>query len=77
LAGGVAGFSLFRGAQWARRFVGLIAVLIVIVTIVQFVAYRSPPWACDVASVLALVSVVLLLLERIAKELERKHTDAA
>ena len=77
LAGGLAGSSLFRGAQGARRFVGLIAVLILIVTIAQFVACGSLALAGGVVSVLALVSVVLLLLERIAKGLERKHTDAA
>jgi hypothetical protein len=60
LAGGVAGFSLFRGAQWARRFVGVIAVLIVIATIAGFVAYRSLPGLYYVVGVLAIVSVVLL-----------------
>ena len=77
LAGGVAGFFLFHYTQWARRFVGLIAVLIMIVTIVQFVAYRSLSWACNIVSVLALVSVVLLLSERIAKGLGRKRADVA
>jgi hypothetical protein len=77
LAGGVAGFSLFHCAQWARRFVGLIAVLIMSVTTVQFVAYRSLSWAYDIVSVLALVSVVLLLSERIAKGLGRKRADVA
>jgi len=77
LAGGVAGFSLFQRAQWARRFVGLIAVLIMSVTTVQFVAYRSLGWAYDIVGVLALISVVLLLSERIAKGLGGKHTNAA
>jgi lysylphosphatidylglycerol synthetase-like protein (DUF2156 family) len=77
LAGGVAGFSLFHYAQWARKFVGLIAVLIMIVTIVQFVTYSFRSWASDIVSVLALVSVVLLLSERIAKGLGRKRADVA
>ena len=77
LAGGAAGFSLFHCAQWARRFVGLIAVLIMSVTIVQFIAYRSLGWAYDIVSVLALVSVVFLLSECIAKGLGRKRADVA
>ncbi len=76
LAGGLAGFSLFRGAQGARRFVGLIAVLILIVTIAQFVVCGLP-LVGGVVSVLALVSVVLLLSERIAKGLGRKRADVA
>ena len=76
-AGAVAGFSLFRGAQGARKFVTLVAFLIVMATIAGFVALRSLPGMYYIASVFALVSVVVLLLERITKRLERKHTDAA
>ena len=44
LAGAVASFYLFRGARWARSFVGLIAVLSVIACIGQIIAFRSLPF---------------------------------
>jgi hypothetical protein len=59
LAGAVAGFSLFRGASWARGFVGVIAVLIVMTT-VAMIFVRGLPWACGIIGILAIVSVVLL-----------------
>ena len=59
LAGAVAGFSLFHDAPWARGFVGVIAVLIVVATIAMFFA-QGLPWACGIISILAIVSVVLL-----------------
>jgi hypothetical protein len=64
LAGAVAGFYLFRGAKWARGFVGFIAILIVIATTALSVALKSVPILCGVIGVFAIVTVVLLLLSR-------------
>jgi hypothetical protein len=60
LAGAVASFYLFRGARWARRFVGLIAVLSVIACIGQIIACRSLPFLGGVFSLFAIVSALLL-----------------
>jgi hypothetical protein len=59
LAGGVAGLFLYRGAPWARGFVGVIAVLIVTAGIAQTVS-QGLPLLCGVVGVLAIFSVVLL-----------------
>lgn len=61
LAGAVAGFFLFRGAPWARGFLGVIAVLIVMATIAQAVS-QGLPLLCGVVGILAVVSVVLLFV---------------
>ena len=63
-AGAVAGFSLFRGARGARKFVTLVAFLIVMATIAGFVALRSLPGMYYIASVFATVSAVVLFLPR-------------
>jgi hypothetical protein len=63
-AGTVAGFSLFRGAQGARKFVALVAFLIVMATIAGFVALRSLPEMYYIASVFATVSAAFLFLPR-------------
>jgi hypothetical protein len=63
-AGAVAGFTLFRGAQGARKFVVLVAFLIVIATIAGFVALRSLPGTYYIVSVLAAVSAAFLFLPR-------------
>ena len=64
LIGAVASIFLFRGARWARRFVGVIAVLSVVACIGQIVAFRSLPVLGGVFGVFALVSVVLLFRPR-------------
>ena len=64
LAGAVAGFPLFRGAQWARRFVGLIAVFTLIAAAVWFFAFGSLTSWIGIFSVLAIASVVLFFLPR-------------
>lgn len=61
LAGAVAGFFLFRGAQRARGFVGVIAVLIVMATITMYLK-QGLPLFCGVIGVLAIVSIVLLFV---------------
>ena len=63
LAGAVAGISLFRCTQSARRFVGVVAFLILGTTIVDFNAYGPIPM-CVVVGVFVIVSLVLLLLPR-------------
>ena len=64
LAGAVASIFLIRGAQWARRFIGLIAALSVIACIAQIVAFRSLSVWGGICGIFALVSVVLLFLPR-------------
>jgi len=64
LAGAVAGFPLFRGRQWARRFVALIAVLTMIATAVWYFAFGSVTPFLGSFCVLAVISVVLLFLPR-------------
>jgi hypothetical protein len=64
LAGAMAGISLFRGAWWARRFVGLITVLTVVATIATFVAYRSLPGLYYIVSAFEIISFVLLFSPR-------------
>jgi hypothetical protein len=59
LAGAVAGFILFRGAPRARRFLGVVAILIVMAAIAQTV-WQGLPLLCGVVGVLAIFSVVLL-----------------
>jgi len=63
-AGAAAGFSLFRGAQGARKFVALVAVLIVMATITGMFALRSLPRMYYIASVFATVSAGFLFLPR-------------
>jgi hypothetical protein len=63
-AGAVAGFSLFRGAQGARKFVALVAFLIVMATIAGFVALRSVPGMYYIVCVFAPVSAACLFLPR-------------
>jgi hypothetical protein len=64
LAGAVASVFLFRGAQWARRFVGLIAVLSLIACVGQIIAFRSLNVLVSVVIAFALVSVVFLFWPR-------------
>jgi peptidoglycan/LPS O-acetylase OafA/YrhL len=64
LAGAVASFFLFRGTRWARKSVGLIAVLTVILAVVQIVVFRSFSVLGGLITVFALVSAVLLFLPR-------------
>jgi hypothetical protein len=61
LAGAVAGFPLFFGAKWARRFVGLVAVFTLIATVVGFVA-GSLTSVLVPFSFLAIISIILLSL---------------
>jgi len=61
-AGAVAGFALFRGARGARKFVAVVAILIVVATIAGFVALRSVPGMYYIASVFAAVSAASLFL---------------
>ena len=63
-AGAIAGFSLFRGAPGARKFVALVAFLIVVATIAGFVALRSLPGMYYIVSVFAMGSAVFLFLPR-------------
>jgi hypothetical protein len=62
LAGAVAGFPLFCGANWARRFVGLVAVFTLIATVAWFVAFGSLTPMLVPFSFLAIISVILLSL---------------
>jgi hypothetical protein len=68
LAGIVASIYLFRGARWARWFVGLFAAFTVLSDIVYMVMARSlhTYTVCIIACVcvFAIVSVVLLLLPK-------------
>ena len=64
LAGAVASVFLFRGARWARRFVGLIAALSVIACIGQIIAFRSLPHWAGIFGVIALGSAVVLFWPR-------------
>jgi hypothetical protein len=64
LAGIVASIFLFRGARWARWFVGLLAVFVVLGSIASILSQRSlPVWTIG-PSVFALVSLVILFLPR-------------
>ena len=64
LAGGLTGIFLYRGTPWAHRFVGLIAALILIVTVAKHIfTFGTTIW-CDSVAVFALVSLVLLFLPR-------------
>jgi hypothetical protein len=67
LAGIVASIFLFRGARWARWFVGLFAVFIVLSDIACIVLQRSlPVWTIFTIGpcVFALASLVILFLPR-------------
>ena len=64
LAGAVASFFLFRGARWARRFVGMIAVLGVIACIGQVITFRSFPIFVGIFGAFVLASAVLLFWPR-------------
>jgi hypothetical protein len=64
LVGIVASLCLFRGARWARWFVGSLAVLLVLCDMAYMVTSRSlPSWAVCVC-VFAIGSLVLLLLPK-------------
>jgi hypothetical protein len=73
LAGAVAGFPLFRGAQWARKLFVPIAVLSVMATIAWIIAVGSLSMFIAAFDFLSLASVVLLQMEHTAKEFERNH----
>jgi hypothetical protein len=64
LAGAVAAFPLYRGAVWARRFVGVDGVLIMLGALTWFVTFQSLPSSVVSFSVLAIISLVLLFLPR-------------
>ena len=64
LAGIVASIFLFRGANWARWFIALVALLVAFGAFGTMVSQRSlPAWAVS-SGVFAVVSLVLLLLPR-------------
>ena len=64
LAGAVVGFPLYRGAAWARRFVGVDGVLIMLGALTWLVAFRSLPLSVVSFGVLAIISLVLLFSPR-------------
>lgn len=64
LTGAVASIFLFRGARWARRYVGWIAILTVVFHITQMMAGATFSAVGLAFTLFALVSVVLLLLPR-------------
>jgi hypothetical protein len=64
MAGAVASIYLFRGAQWARIFVGLVAFLTLIFAVVQNVRGQPLSVLGCIIDLIALVSVVLLFLPR-------------
>jgi len=65
LAGSVAGYFLFRGAQWARWFIALLAILFVVNCISKIAASESVSmWSSILFGMFWLVSLVLLLLPR-------------
>ena len=64
LAGALASFYLFRGAQWARGFIRVVAVLTVISMIAQIIAFRSLNFWSGLFGLFALVSLVSLFLPR-------------
>ena len=60
LFGVVASMFLFRGARWARIFIGLVALLTMLSCVMQYISYRSlPAWGIALG-VFSLISVVLL-----------------
>ena len=64
LAGAVASIFLFRGVQWARRFVGLVAAFTVIAAVAQIIAFRSLSIAGGFCSLFAIISVVLIFFPK-------------
>jgi|ERR1035441_9364904 hypothetical protein len=60
----VASIFLIRGAKWARIFIGLFALLILLVSVVQVVQGRPFTLLDGIGAIFALVSVVLLFLPR-------------
>ena len=74
-AGAAAGLPLFCGAKWAHRFFSLVAVLSVIATIMWVAVFGSLSMFIVAFDFLSLASVVLLLMEHIAKGLERRQTN--
>ena len=64
LSGVVASWFLFRDALWARRFIGLIALLCVIAGIAQIFSFRTISVWGGISVAFALVSVVLLFWPR-------------
>jgi uncharacterized membrane protein len=60
LFGVVASIFLFRGARWARIFIGIVALLSMLSCVMQYISYRSlPAWGIALG-VFSLISVVLL-----------------
>ena len=61
LFGVVASIFLFRGARWARIFIGIVALLTMLSCVMQYVSYRSlfPAWGFALG-IFSLVSVALL-----------------
>jgi len=64
MAGIVASIFLFRGARWARWFIGLIAIFVVFSSICVIVTLRLLPMWTACSCVFALVSLVLLFSTR-------------
>lgn len=64
LVGIVASISLIRGAKWARWFLGLYAIVLVVGSVAQGVEFRSWSMLTCVYGVFALVSAVILLMPR-------------
>jgi hypothetical protein len=64
LAGIVASLFLFRGARWARRIVGSVAVIVVLSSIASIASQKAlPVWAIG-PGLFALVSLVVLFSAR-------------
>jgi hypothetical protein len=64
LAGIVASLCLFRGARWARWYVGSLAGFLVLSDIAYLVTARSLPTWTVCVGVFAIVSLVLLFLPK-------------
>jgi hypothetical protein len=60
LFGVVASIFLFRGARWARIFIGIVSLLSMLSCVMQYISYRSlPAWGIALG-VFSFISVVLL-----------------
>jgi hypothetical protein len=64
LAGGMAGFSLFRNALWTRTFFNLITIVGILASISWIIAFASLPMFIGAFDFLLLTSVILLQVER-------------
>jgi hypothetical protein len=64
VAGGIAGFFLFRNSQLARKLILFIAGMIILVTLVMFIACKSLPEVYYIISLFSIVSIVILFLSR-------------